>query len=221
LWHFTELLMRGQDKIRVVTVDDHEIMRGGVKFTLLAFDDLQFVGEARSGEDALRVCDEVLPDVVLMDMKMSKMDGIATTKIIKDAHPRVQVVMLTTFHDKQLVQQAMKAGAVGYVLKDASKEELAETIRAAHAGRTTLSSEAANDLVQAHASPAGVDSELSEREREVLVLIAKGLSNKQIADSLHRSPYTIRAHVSQIMAKLGAANRAEAAALAIQRGLVD
>lgn len=213
--------MAKQDKIRVLTVDDHEIMRGGIKFTLLAFDDLQLVGEAQGGEDAVRVCGEVSPDVVLMDMKMSKMDGIAATKAIKEAHPAVQVVMLTSFHDRQLVQQAIQAGAVGYVLKDASKEELAEAIRAAQAGRTTLSSEAAYDLAQSDAPPTVVDSDLTQREQQVLVLLAKGLSNKQIADRLHRSPFTIRAHVSQIIAKLGAANRAEAAALAVQQGLID
>ena len=213
--------MAEQDRIRIVTVDDHEIMRGGIKFTLLAFDDLQLVGEARNGEDALRVCDEALPDVVLMDMKMPKMDGIATTRAIKDAHPDVQVVMLTSFHDKQLVQQAIQAGAVGYVLKDASKDELADAIRAARVGRTTLSSEVADDLVQANAPATVLEQDLTQREREVVVLLAKGLSNKQIAEQLHRSPFTIRTHVSQVMAKLGAANRAEAAALAVQRGLID
>ena len=213
--------MAEQNTIRAVTVDDHEIMRGGIKFTLLAFDDLLLVGEARSGEDAVRVCREVSPDVVLMDMKMPKMDGIATTRAIKEAHPEVHVVILTSFHDKQLVQQAIQAGAVGYVLKDASKDELAQAIRAAHEGRTILSSEAAKDLAQVDAPPTAVDGDLTDREREVLKLLAKGLSNKQIADRLHRSPFTVRSHVSHVIAKLGAANRAEAAALAVQRGLID
>jgi len=211
--------MDKQRGVRVMTVDDHEIMRGGIKFTLLAFDDIELVGEARSGQEALRVCDEVSPDVVLMDMKMSGMDGIATTKAIKEAHSSVRIVILTSFHDKQLVQQAMQAGAVGYVLKDASKDELADAIRAAYAGRTTLSSEAANDL--ADAGPLSIGQHLSERERDVLVLLAKGMSNKQIAKQLNRSPYTVRSHVSQIIEKLGAANRAEAAALAVQHRLVD
>jgi NarL family two-component system response regulator LiaR len=196
-------------------------MRGGVKFTLLAFDDLQLVGEARSGEEALRVCDEVIPDVVLMDMKMPKMDGIATTRAIREAHPETQVVILTSFHDKQLVNRAIQAGAVSYVLKDASKDELAAAIRAAYEGRATFSSQAASDLAQAGAISTGDTRELTEREREVVGLLAKGLSNKEIAVQLHRSPFTIRAHVSQAIAKLGAANRAEAAAIAIHRGLID
>lgn len=214
-----EIRINEQHCIRVVTVDDHEIMRGGIKFTLLAFDDLELVGEAHSGQEAQRVCAEVSPDVVLMDMKMSTMDGIATTKAIKATHPRVQVVMLTSFHDRQLVQQALQAGAVGYVLKDASKDELADAIRAAYAGRTTLSLPAAKDL--AGASPVLLGHDLSERERDVLVLLARGMSNKQIAEQLHRSPFTVRSHVSSIIDKLGAANRAEAAALAVQNGLVD
>ena len=211
--------MDKRHRIRVMTVDDHEIMRGGIRFTLLAFDDLELVGEARSGREALRVCNEVSPDVVLMDMKMSGMDGMATTKAIREAHPGVQIVILTSFHDKQLVQQAIQAGAVGYLLKDASKDELADAIRAAAVGRTTLSSDAANDLAEAVPESPGHD--LSEREREVLVLLARGMSNKQIAKQLHRSPFTIRSHVSQIIGKLGAANRAEAAALAVQHRLVD
>lgn len=206
-------------RIRVMTVDDHEIMRGGIKFTLLAFDDLELVGEARSGQEALSVCGEVLPDVVLMDMKMPIMDGVATTKAIKGTHPGVQIVMLTSFHDHQLVQQAIQAGAVGYILKDASKEELAAAIRAAYAGRTTLSSEAANDL--AGAEPLALGNDLTQREHDVLVLLAKGMSNKQIAQQLNRSQFTVRSHVSQIINKLGAANRAEAAALAVQHRLVN
>lgn len=211
--------MGKQHHIRVVTVDDHEIMRGGIKFTLLAFDDIELAGEARSGQEAMRVCDEVSPDVVLMDMKMSGMDGIATTKAIKESHADMQIVILTSFHDKQLVQQAIQAGAVGYVLKDASKDELADAIRAAHAGRTTLSPEAVSDL--ADASPSSLGCDLSNRERDVLVLLTQGMSNKQIAKELSRSPFTIRSHVSQIIGKLGAANRAESAALAVQHRLVD
>lgn len=203
--------------IRVMTVDDHEIMRGGIKFVLLAFDDLKLVAEAGSGEEALRLCDETEPDVVLMDMKMPNMDGVATTEAIKGLHPEVQVLVLTSYHDEDLVRRAMKAGAVGYVLKDASKEALADAVRSAHQGRTTLSPTVAEGLQLRASEP---NHELSEREQEILAMLAEGQSNKQIAQRLHRSPYTIRHHVSQIIAKLGAANRAEAAALAVQRGLV-
>jgi NarL family two-component system response regulator LiaR len=213
--------MAEKTRIRVMTVDDHEIMRGGIRFVLLAFDDLELVAEARSGEEAVRLCAEAKPDVVLMDMKMPEMDGIATTKAVKKACPDVKVLALTSFHDKDLVQRAMQAGAVGYVLKDTSKDELADAIRAAKSGRTPLSPEAADDLVQASALPTESGQQLTDREREVLVLLAKGLSNTQIAERLHRSPFTVRHHVSQITSKLGAANRAEAAALAVRRGLID
>jgi len=212
--------MNEQHSIRVMTVDDHEIMRGGIKFVLLAFDDLELVAEARGGEEALRLCSETEPDVVLMDMKMPDMDGIATTKAIKQSHPQVQVVVLTSYPDEDLVRRALKAGAVGYVLKDTAKEDLADAVRAAHTGQTTLSPIVAEALMQAPDSPSSSSDELSEREQEVLALLAEGHSNKQIAERLHRSPYTIRHHVSQIIAKLGATNRAEAAALAVQRGLL-
>jgi NarL family two-component system response regulator LiaR len=211
--------MAEQTRIRVMTVDDHEIMRGGIRFVLLAFDDLELVAEARSGEEAVKLCAEVDPDVVLMDMKMPEMDGIATTKAMKEACPNVQVLVLTSFHDKDLVHRAMQAGAVGYVLKDTSKDELADAIRAARLGHTTFSPKAADDLAQASSAPSS-RQELTEKEREVLVLLARGLSNSQIAERLHRSQFTVRHHVSQIISKLGAANRAEAAALAAQRGLL-
>ncbi len=213
--------MAEQEPIRVMTVDDHEIMRGGIRFLLLAFDDLELVAEAHNGEEAIRVCGEVKPDIVLMDMKMAEMDGIATTRAIKKAYPDVHVLFLTGFHDKSLIQEAMHAGAVGYLLKDSSKEDLANAIRAAKSGRTTLSPEVANDLVSETEAQSGVGQDLTDREREVLVLLTQGMSNKQIAKQLHRSQFTVRHHVSQIISKLGAANRAEAAVIAVQNGLVD
>ena len=125
-----------QDAIRVMIVDDHEIMRTGIRFVLLAFEDLELVGEARRGEEAVRLCQEVNPDVILLDMKMPGMDGVQTTAAIKAACPNVQLLILTSFHDPDLVRRSMRAGAVGYLLKDASKEDLALAIRAAKAGRT-------------------------------------------------------------------------------------
>ena len=203
--------------IRVASVDDHDIMRGGIRFVLMAFDDLEMVGDARRGEDAVKMCQDLQPDVVLVDMKMLGLDGIETTTAIKSACPDVQVLILTSFHDADLVRRAMRAGAVGYLLKDADKEELAGAIRAAKAGQTTISSRAAMALAE-EASDPGI--ELTEREREVLALLVKGMSNKQIADQLSRSPFTIRHHVSQLIKRLGAANRAEVAAIAVQRRLI-
>ncbi len=130
------------DPIRVLSVDDHEIMRGGVRFLLLAFDDIELVGEAQRGEDAVRLCQETTPDVVLVDMKMAGMDGIQTTTAIKAACPGVQVLILTSFHNHDLVRRSLEAGALGYVLKDASKEDLAAAIRAAKAGQTTIAQDA-------------------------------------------------------------------------------
>mgnify|MGYP001822382598 CR=1 FL=1 len=203
--------------IRVMSVDDHEIMRDGIRYMLLAFDDLELVGEARRGEDAAALCRESQADVVLVDMRMSGMDGVQTTATLKQACPDVNIVMLTSFHDPDIVRRAIQAGAVGYLLKDCSKEELAAAIRAANEGRTTLSAQAAADLV---ATPANNDVQLTEREREVLTLLAQGMSNKEIGRQLHRSPFTVRHHVSQLIRKLDASNRAEVAAIAVERGLV-
>ena len=213
--------MDEEKRIRVMTVDDHEIMRGGIRFVLLAFDDLELVAEARSGEEAVRLCAAARPDVVLMDMKMPEMDGIAATKAVKEASPNTQVLFLTGFHERSLVQQAIHAGAVGYLLKDTSKEDLATAIRAAADGRSTMSPEAAEVLADDGETAAASGGDLTEREREILALLAQGLSNKKIAERLEISEYTVRNHVSQVIAKLGVANRSEAAVLAVQRGLVD
>lgn len=213
--------MDEEKRIRVMTVDDHEIMRGGIRFVLLAFDDLELVAEARSGEEAVRLCAAARPDVVLMDMKMPEMDGIAATKAVKEASPNTQVLFLTGFHERSLVQQAIHAGAVGYLLKDTSKEDLAAAIRAAADGRSTMSPEAAEVLADDGETAAASGGDLTEREREILALLAQGLSNKKIAERLEISEYTVRNHVSQVIAKLGVANRSEAAVLAVQRGLVD
>lgn len=203
--------------IRVASVDDHEIMQDGIRFVLMAFDDLEWVGGAQRGEDAVQLCRKTNPDVVLVDMKMRGLSGVESTAAIREACPNVRVVILTSFHDPDLVRRPMKAGAVGYVLKDASKEELANAIRSAHAGQTTICEEAANDLLS---EPTGPAVELTDRERDVLALLVKGMSNKEIAGQLHRSPFTVRHHVSQLIKRLGAANRAEVAAIAIQRGLI-
>ncbi len=206
------------DPIRVLSVDDHEIMRGGVCFLLLAFDDIELVGEAQRGEDAVRLCQETTPDVALVDMKMAGMDGIQTAAAIRTACPDVQVLILTSFHNHDLVRRSLEAGAVGYVLKDANKEDLAAAIRAANSGQTTMAHEAAEDLLSGRA-----DSiiDLTDREREVLLLLAKGMTNKEIGKQLHLSPFTVRHHVSQLIKKLGVANRAAVVANATQRGLIS
>jgi NarL family two-component system response regulator LiaR len=201
-------------------VDDHAMVRRGLATFLKAFDDLELAGEAESGEAALQVCAEVLPDVILMDMVMPDMDGAAATHLIRRQFPQVQVIALTSFKEGDLVKHALSAGAIGYLLKDVSADELARAIRAAHAGRATLSPEAAQALVETtNQSPApGLD--LTEREREVLALMVEGLNNTQIAGRLSVSPSTVKSHVSNILAKLGVASRTEAVTLALRNHIV-
>jgi len=208
------------DAIRLLIVDDHAVMRTGLKLFLMAFDDLDLVGEAASGEEAVQVCDQVHPDVVLMDLAMPGMDGASATRIIRRQYPDIQVIVLTNFQDVELVQQALQAGAIGYLLKNVSADDLATAIRAAHAGRSTLAPEATQALVQATMQGQTLDYDLTPREQEVLSWMAKGLSNPEIADELTVSTVTVKFHVSNILSKLGATSRTEAVAVAIQRGLI-
>ncbi len=212
--------MTAAKPIRVMIVDDHAVVRGGLKFFLLGFDDLELAGEAEDGEEALRLCDQIHPDVILMDMMMPGIDGATATQAIRQRHPQVQVIALTSFKEQDLVQRALQAGAIGYLLKDVQALELAEAIRAAHAGRPTLSPEATQALIQAATQPPQPGHDLTEREREVLALMVKGLSNNEIAERLVVSISTVKYHVSGILSKLGAANRAEAVAMALQHRLV-
>ena len=213
--------MDGTETIRVLTVDDHELLRKGIRFTLLSVDDIELVGGASSGEDALLVCEELQPDVVLMDMHLTgDMDGVATTRAIREVCPHVQVLALSSFYDRELVQGAMQAGAIGYLVKGGSVKELADAIRAAYAGRPTLASEAVEALIEPTQLQSQLGHDLTDREREVLALLVKGLSNAQIAEQMYLSVAAVKYHVSNILSKLGAANRTEAAALALENDLV-
>ncbi len=206
--------------IRVMIVDDHAVVRSGLGAFLLAFDDLELVGEAGSGEEAVRKCGEVRPDVVLMDMVMPGMDGAAATQAIRQACSDIQVIALTSFREEDLIQRALRAGAIGYLLKNVSADELAGAIRAAHVGKPTLAPEAAEALVHAATKPTEPVFDLTPREKEVLALMVEGLSNPQIAERLVVSQSTVKFHVSSILAKLNAASRTEAVALAVQHRLV-
>ena len=207
-------------RIRIMTVDDHEIFRGGIEFALDAYDDIELVGGAHNGEEALRLCEQLQPDVILMDMRMPGLDGPATTQAIRQQYPRVQILALTSFHDEQLVQRAMAAGAIGYVLKGIPIKELVAAIRAASAGRPTIDEQALQALIQAARSEPRLGDDLTDREREVLALLVEGLSNPEIADRLVISLPTAKAHVRSILAKLRVSSRTEAATVAVKHNLV-
>jgi len=212
--------MKGQTSIQVLVVDDHPIVRDGLRNLFLVFDDLEMIGEAENGKEALDFCMLTPPDVVLMDILMPGMDGIQATRAIREQHPRVKIIILTSYPEDDLVKKSLEAGAIGYVLKNSPIDELANAIRSAFAGHTTLAPEATNALVQAKSSPPKPGEDLSPRELEVLGLLAQGLSNDEIAEHLMISPATARHHVSACIQKLGATNRTQAATLAIKNNLV-
>jgi NarL family two-component system response regulator LiaR len=206
--------------IRVMLVDDHTMVRRGLATFLKVYDDLLLAGEAEGGESAIKLCGEVLPDVILMDMVMADMDGAAATRIIRQKYPQVQVIALTSFKEGDLIKKALEAGAIAYLLKDVTADELVWAIRAAHAGRATLSPEAAQSLVESANQPPAPGLDLTEREREVLSLMVEGLNNTQIAGRLVVSPSTIKSHVSNVLSKLGVTSRTEAVTLALRNKIV-
>lgn len=209
------------ETIRVMLVDDHGMVRRGLAAFLKIHQDLVLVGEADCGREAITVCEQVQPDIILMDLVMPEMDGATTTRLIHQQWPAIQVIALTSFPEKDLVQKALKAGAISYLLKNVTANSLADAIRAAYHGRSTLAPEAAQLLIQSTHDEAIPGHDLTPREREVLNLLVEGLNNPEIAVKLNVSRSTARAHVSQILSKLGVSNRAEAIALAFRSGLVN
>jgi NarL family two-component system response regulator LiaR len=206
-------------------VDDHGMVRRGLATILKVRADMQLVAEAGSGQEALEVCEEAQPDVILMDLVMPEMSGPEATRAIRDRCPNVQVIALTSFQERELVREALQAGAISYLLKNVSAEDLAAAIREAHAGRSTLAPEAIQVLIQMERRDASYDQDLSEafgltpREQEVLELVVEGMSNPEIAARLVVSRSTAKAHVSSILSKLGVSNRAEAIAMALQHNV--
>lgn len=211
--------MGSDKKVQVMLVDDHNVVRSGLAAFLRAYDDLELVGEARNGLEAVSLCQRQTPDVILMDLMMPEMDGIAATRAILADHPGVRVIAMTSFEEESLVHGVLAAGAISYLLKNVSADELARAIRDAAMGKPTLAPEAARVLIQATRSVAEPAHDLTGREREVLQLVVQGHSNQQIAEAMVISIATVKAHVSSILSKLGVTSRAEAIAYAIKHKL--
>lgn len=207
------------ERTTVVVVDDHELVRSGLETILGLYDDIELVGQARSGAAAVALCAETRPDVVLMDLVMPGMDGVTATGEILRRSPGTRVLALTSFSDPELIERALRAGAIGCLLKNVTGDELAAAIRRARTGGSTLAPEAADALIHAVISPAAPRYDLTAREREVLRLLSEGLTNAEIARRLVVSLSTVKTHVSSIIAKLGASTRTEAAAIAVREHL--
>lgn len=212
--------MEQKQKIRVLLVDDHVVVRSGLGAVLMANDDLTLVGEAGNGEAAVHMCERLQPDVVLMDLMMPVMDGVTATKIIRERWLDINVIVLTSFKEKDLVEGALKAGAISYLLKTVSAEELTSAIRSAVVGQSRLSPEATQVLVQGIKEPKTTNYDLTDREKEILVLMVEGLPNSEIANRLVVSQSTVKFHVSNVLSKLGVTSRTEAVALALKHNLV-
>ena len=212
------------EPITVLIVDDHEVVRNGIRGYLDTLPEYDVVGEADSGEQAVDLVKQLVPDVVLMDLMLPGMDGVEATRIVKSISPRTQVVVLTSYHDDSLIFPALKAGAISYILKDMKMNKLAEAITKAHNGEVILHPKVASRVLQNIRKDSNADNiiytELTERELDVLKLIASGYSNSKIAEELVISENTVKGHVSNILSKLHLADRTQAAVFAWQQGIV-
>ncbi|HEX8035038.1 MAG TPA: response regulator transcription factor [Ktedonobacterales bacterium] len=216
-----EAQRQAAEPIRVLQVDDHVVMGNGIRFSLLAFPDIEVIAQATSGEEGLALCEQLHPDVVLMDLIMPGMGGVAAITVLHAQWPEVQVIALTSFEEGSLVEEALRAGAIGYLLKDVDVDELGKAIRLARRGIPILAPMAAQALVHAVAArPPKIGQDLTDREREVLGLLAEGLSNQQIAERLVITPATVKFHTRSIRSKLGTSSRTETVVLALQHHLV-
>lgn len=211
--------------ISILLVDDHEVVRNGLRAFLETVPDFQVVGEASSGEAALALVRELIPDIVLMDLIMPGIDGVEATRRVKQISPRTQVVVLTSYHEDAHIFPALKAGAISYILKDMKMDKLVDVLYRAHQGEVTLHPRVASRVLQnlrgENSNEQQIFTDLTDRELDVLKLIANGLSNSQIAEKLFISEYTVKGHVSNILSKLHLADRTQVAVYAWQRGLVQ
>jgi NarL family two-component system response regulator LiaR len=206
--------------IRVMIVDDHNMVRRGLVAYLEDEPDLEPVGQAADGTEAVQICEQAQPDVILMDLVLPELSGVEATRIIRHRWPQVQVIALTSFQERELVQDALRAGAISYLLKNVSGSDLVEAIRAAHARRSTLAPEAIDALIQSTGPEPTPGPALTPRERDVLTLLVKGLTNAEIAARLGVSRSTVKVHVSNILSKLGVSSRGEATTVAMQSNLL-
>jgi two-component system, NarL family, response regulator LiaR len=210
------------EPIRVLVVDDHAVVREGLRAFLDLQDGIEVAGEAADGEEAVAAAERLRPDVVLMDLVMPRLDGVSAMRALRDRVPAARVVVLTSFLDEERLLPALRAGAAGYLLKNAEPQELARAVRVAHAGEALLDPVVAARVVEALAADGddGPLDRLTARERDVLELIARGFPNKQIARELGLAEKTVKGHVGHVLAKLGVADRTQAAVLAVRAGLV-
>ena len=207
-------------KIRVMVIDDHPVIRSGLTAFLRVVPDLELAGEASSGPRALAMLKQAAPDVILLDMMMPEMNGVAATTAILERDPSIRILILTSYKEDNMLQDALRAGAIGYLLKDVSSTDLANAIRAAYMGKPTLSPDAAQALIDDTRRGPKPGNDLTKRETEVLALMAKGMTNPEIAKQLTISTATARFHVSNILSKLHATSRTEAVAFALQHDLL-
>lgn len=213
--------MDESDPIRVMIVDDHAMVRSGLGILLGQYDDLKVVAEAADAEEAIRLCANLQPDLLLMDIILPGINGIEATRQIRQQWPQMKVIVITGFDEEVFIQEALQAGAISYLLKDISIPDLVEAIKAGHAGRSILSPQATEALIRATTEPPPLGHNLTPRERDVLMELAHGCSNREIAEILRISRSTVKHHVSHILSKLEASSRAEAAALAMQHQIIE
>jgi NarL family two-component system response regulator LiaR len=208
-------------KIKILICDDHDMVRRGLLVLLENFETMQVIGSVGDGQAAIAFCEKHCPDVILMDMFMPRMDGIEATKVIRQCCPTTNILMLTSFSEEDQVQNALAAGALGYLMKNITGDELASAIQKAYLGQSTLSPEARTALTSAHKRPPAPGHDLTEREREVLALMINGLNNREIAEQLVISSSTVKNHVSNILSKLNTVSRTQAVALAVETKLLQ
>jgi DNA-binding NarL/FixJ family response regulator len=209
------------DAIRVLVVDDHAVVREGLRGFLELQDGIEVAGEAADGNEAVEEAERLAPDVILMDLVMPNLDGLAAMRMLRERQPTVRVIVLTSFFDDEQLMPALRAGAAGYLLKNAPPQELARAVRAAHAGEAVLDPVVAARLIEVLAGHAEPLDQLTPREREVLVLIGRGFPNKRIARELGLAEKTVKTHVGHVLAKLGVSDRTQAAVVAVRAGLVQ